>query len=74
MLRALALILAVVGFVPGTALCILLYGVIEDATLMPLTMTAGRAGMVFGLIFGMCAVAGLLAMRKLRAADPADMF
>ena len=31
-------------------------------------------GVVFGLIFGMCAIAGLLAMRKLRDASPADMF
>jgi putative ABC transport system permease protein len=29
---------------------------------------------VFGMIFAMCAAAGLLAMRKLRDADPADMF
>jgi putative ABC transport system permease protein len=26
------------------------------------------------MIFGMCALAGLLAMRKLRDANPADMF
>ena len=29
---------------------------------------------VFGLIFGMCGAAGMLALRKLRDADPADMF
>jgi len=26
------------------------------------------------MIFGMCAAAGLLAVRKLKDADPADMF
>jgi putative ABC transport system permease protein len=29
---------------------------------------------VFAMIFTMCAVAGLLAVRKLRDANPADMF
>lgn len=71
---AAALILAVIGFLPGAALSTWLYEVVADATFLPLTMTAERATMVFGLIFGMCAAAGLLAMRKLRDASPADMF
>ena len=71
---AAALILAVIGFLPGAALCIWLYDVVAGATFLPLAMTVERATVVFGLIFGMCAAAGLLAMRKLRDASPADMF
>ena len=71
---AAALILAVIGFIPGAVLSAWLYGVVADATFLPLAMTVERATMVFGLIFGMCAAAGLLAMRKLRDASPADMF
>lgn len=71
---AAALILAVIGFLPGAALCIWLYDVVAGATFLPLAMTFERAAMVFGMIFGMCAAAGLLAMRKLRDASPADMF
>ena len=71
---AAALILAVIGFLPGAALCVWLYDVVAGATFLPLTMTFERAGLVFALIFGMCAAAGLLAMRKLRDASPADMF
>ena len=71
---AAALILALIGFVPGAALSTWLYGIVADATFLPLAMTVERATMVFGLIFGMCALAGLLAMRKLRDASPADMF
>ncbi|MBP0464333.1 FtsX-like permease family protein [Roseomonas sp. PWR1] len=71
---AAALILAIIGFLPGAALCIWLYDVVASATFLPLAMTPERAIMVFGLIFGMCATAGLLAMRKLRDASPADMF
>lgn len=69
-----ALILAVIGFLPGAALCVWLYDVVAGATFLPLAMTLERAAIVFALIFGMCAAAGLLAMRKLRDANPADMF
>ena len=71
---AAALMLAVLGFVPGFLSAIGLYGMTAKATLLPLGMAADRAVVVFGLIFVMCALAGLLAMRKLADADPADMF
>jgi putative ABC transport system permease protein len=69
-----ALILAVTGFIPGLIASTLLYDVIGAATFLPLAMDATRATNVFLMIFTMCAVAGLLAMRKLRDANPADMF
>jgi len=69
-----AVILAFAGFVPGAIASSMLYSVVADATFLPLHMTTGRALAVFGMIFGMCAGAGLLAMRKLRDANPADMF
>jgi putative ABC transport system permease protein len=69
-----AFILAVLGFIPGALVSAVLYHVVGQATFLPLGMTAERGAVVFGLIFGMCALAGLLAMRKLRDADPADMF
>jgi len=71
---AAALMLAVLGFVPGFLGSIGLYGLVAKVTLLPLGMAADRAVTVFALIFVMCAVAGLLAMRKLGEADPADMF
>ena len=69
-----ASILAVLGFIPGVILSAVLYGVVADATFLPLGMEWSRALGVFGMIFGMCAAAGMLAMRKLRDANPADMF
>ncbi|NKE43248.1 FtsX-like permease family protein [Roseomonas frigidaquae] len=69
-----ALILAVAGFVPGFLVSALLYDLVGSATFLPLAMDLARAGTVFAMIFTMCAVAGLLAMRKLRDANPADMF
>jgi putative ABC transport system permease protein len=69
-----ALLLAVLGFIPGFALSTLLYDVVGKSTFLPLAMDASRAAGVFGLVFSMCAIAGLLAMRKLRDASPAEMF
>lgn len=69
-----ALILAVLGFMPGVVLPIGLYGLTRKATALPLFMTTSRAVMVFILTLVMCALSGAIATRKLQAADPADMF
>lgn len=69
-----ALILAALGFVPGFALSAVLYDMVGKGTFLPLGMTLPRALTVFAAIFTMCSLAGLLAMRKLRDANPADMF
>ncbi len=69
-----AVILAFIGFLPGYVLSIFLYDYVAEATFLPLHMPLDRAATVFLLIFAMCAVAGLLAVRKLRDANPADMF
>ena len=71
---AAALLLALFGFIPGFLGSTALYSVVAKATLLPLGMEAARALSVFGMIFAMCAIAGLLAMRKLGEANPADMF
>jgi putative ABC transport system permease protein len=69
-----ALILAVFGFTPGLLASLWVYEFVGAATFLPLGMTWNRAITVFLMIFGMCALAGLLAMRKLRDANPADLF
>jgi len=69
-----ALILAVGGYLPGLALCRWLYGVTQSATMLPMRLSAQRAAIVLCLTVVMCWVSGLIAMRKLRAADPAEIF
>ncbi len=71
---AAALTLAVLGFIPGLLTSMLLYEFVAEATFLPLEMDWDRGITVFALIFSMCAGAGLLAVRKLRDANPADMF
>jgi putative ABC transport system permease protein len=69
-----ALILAVLGFIPGFAVSLGLYGLIAQATLLPVNMTINRATLVLTLTLLMCVASGAIAMRKLQAADPADIF
>lgn len=69
-----AIILAVLGFIPGAILPMGLYGLARSATALPLFMTTGRAITVFVLTVVMCTLSGAIATRKLQSADPADMF
>lgn len=69
-----ALLLAILGYIPGFILSFGLYQVAYTATLLPIAMTLERAGSVLVLTIIMCSVSGAIAMRKLRSADPADVF
>lgn len=69
-----AAILAVLGFLPGLLVCLVLYQLAGDATSLPIRMTWERGVMVLGLTVGMCCVSGAMALRKVRSADPADVF
>lgn len=69
-----AAILAVLGFVPGVAVVAWLYGKAAAATNLPLQLTLERSITVFGMTLAMCALSSLLAMRKVRRLDPADVF
>jgi len=69
-----ALLLAVLGFLPGIVLANGLYSLAQSATLLPISMTANRATTVLGLTIVMCTGSGALALRKLQSADPADIF
>ncbi len=69
-----AIILAVLGFIPGVVLPIGLYALAAKATALPIYMTFARAVLVLILTIVMCMVSGAIATRKLQSADPADMF
>jgi len=69
-----AAILAVAGYVPGWLASKALYALATAKIFIPLTLDLEKSVLVFCLVFGMCVVSGLLAIRKLRDANPADMF
>ncbi|VEP15332.1 ABC transporter [Hyella patelloides LEGE 07179] len=74
MLMQEALILAALGFLPGFFVSIGLYQVTYAATLMATAMKTSRAVIVLFLTILMCGISGAISMRKLRSADPADVF
>lgn len=69
-----ALILSVLGFIPGLAIALAAYQVTAAATALPLAMPLSRAIFVLLLTFIMCGASGAIATRRLQAADPADIF
>lgn len=69
-----ALMLSVLGFVPGFLLSNGLYTLTRNATSLPLSMTADRALTVFILTVIMCTISGAIAVRKVQDADPAEIF
>jgi putative ABC transport system permease protein len=69
-----ATLFALLGFVPALVLAFVMYLVIGWATQLPMVMTAARFAGVLVLSIAMCAVAGLIASRKVGRADPADLF
>jgi putative ABC transport system permease protein len=69
-----SVILSAFGYIPGFFITLLLYNVATDATFLPLRMTAQRGVVVYLITVGMCVISGALALRKLRTADPAEIF
>lgn len=67
-------ILSVMGFVPGAGLAEILYMLTRSVAGMQTYMSLASLATVFGLSLSMCLAAGLLATRKLRKANPADIF
>ena len=69
-----ALVLAVLGFIPGIVVSLGLYVAISSATGLPIEMDFWRPIYVLFGTIAMCCVSGAIATRRLANADPADLF
>jgi putative ABC transport system permease protein len=69
-----ALLSGLAGYLPAWLLCLLVYRVIGALALLPLTMTWQLTLLSLGLTLGMCVISALLAIRRVIAADPAEVF
>ena len=69
-----ALLLATLGFIPGLIISIGLYDLTKDAARLPMATNLERVVFILGLTVLMCFVSGAIAVRKLRAVDPANIF
>jgi putative ABC transport system permease protein len=66
--------ISIASYVPALLLAMWIYRVTRNATHLPMGMTVGRVGGVLFLTLAMSAASGWLALRKLRAANPVDLF
>ncbi|MCC5629221.1 ABC transporter permease DevC [Nostoc sphaeroides] len=69
-----ALILSILGYIPGFITSVLLYSFAAEATKLPILMTTNNALIVLTSTVLMCITSGALAINKLRSADPGDIF
>lgn len=69
-----SIVLSIAGFIPGILASFALYEVVRAALTMPIGMPLDRIALVFALTVTMCVASGAVAMRRVRTADPADVF
>jgi putative ABC transport system permease protein len=69
-----ALVLALLGFVPGVATASAIYALLAATTDLPFGMEAGRSAVVFLGTLVACMLSGALAAQRLRSVDPAELF
>lgn len=69
-----AVILAVLGYLPGLLVSSWLFGQAGEATQLPIEMTVERACSVLASTVAMCTLSGFLALRKVRRLEPAEIF
>jgi putative ABC transport system permease protein len=69
-----AVSIGAIGFLPGLALALASYHLTSAAANIPVIMNGQRIAGVFVLSVMMCGVSGVLALRKLHQADPAELY
>ncbi|MCE9526365.1 MAG: ABC transporter permease DevC [Planctomycetales bacterium] len=69
-----AVVLSLLGFLPGWGLAQLLYYVTSEGAGIPIQMTRQNLLLVLVLSVAMCALSGIGAARKTLNADPAELF
>ncbi|HTW52260.1 MAG TPA: FtsX-like permease family protein [Stellaceae bacterium] len=69
-----SLLTGIAGYVPAWLLCLAVYRVVGHIALLPLHMTWRVTLLSLALTLGMCLLAGMIALRRVIAADPAEIF
>jgi putative ABC transport system permease protein len=69
-----AMILAILGYVPGFAISTILYDVAKGATKLPVLMDISKMILVLISVVFMCLISGFFSTTKLRRVNPADIF
>lgn len=65
---------ALAGWIPAWLLGFVLYRIIGEVALLPMRMNAEITLVSFALTLGMCLISAVIAVRRVIAADPAEVF
>jgi putative ABC transport system permease protein len=68
------LLMGASGFVPGLIISAAVYSIVAHMTGLPMDLTPGQIVVTFLITLLMCTGSGLLALRKVKEADPAEVF
>ena len=74
LLAVLGLAAMIAPLIASLAFTIFLYRVASQATLLPMVMAPSIGLLVLALTVSMCCISGVLALRKVQTADPAEIF
>jgi putative ABC transport system permease protein len=69
-----AVVYGLLGYLPGLAGSLALYEFVASRANLPMAMTWQRCLSVLGMALTLCVASGLLALGKVRSADPVDLF
>jgi putative ABC transport system permease protein len=69
-----AMLTGIAGYIPAWLLCLAVYRIVGDIALLPLHMTLQLTLISLALTLGMCLLAGMISIRRVIAADPAEIF
>jgi putative ABC transport system permease protein len=69
-----AVFYALVGYVPAWMLCYLVFWLIGESVLLPMEVSIGLTATSLALTLAMCVGSALIAVRRVIAADPAELF
>lgn len=69
-----AIILAILGYIPGLGISLGLYAITTSAANIPMMMELERMISVLILTIAMCTLSGFVSVQKAITADPADVF
>jgi putative ABC transport system permease protein len=69
-----AIFYALLGYVPAWILCYFIFKIVGGMVLIPAAMSIELTAVSIALSFGMCVGSALIAVRRVIAADPAELF
>ncbi len=69
-----AILYALLGYVPAWLLSCIVFYIIGEMALMPMRMSFSLTALSLGLTVAMCIISAMIAVRRVIAADPAELF